>query len=105
MSTKNKIGLTLSLIVCAVLAVVALGPSGMATATAPAMPMAISASAPTVSSDGYVTFTLNAPQATQVILRFQNQRGASPASDPYTMTKAANGVWSYIMGPLAPDMY
>ena len=82
MSTKNKIGLTLSLIVCAVLAVVALSPSGLAAATAPAMPMAISASAPTVSSDGYVTFTLNAPQANEVILRFQHQRGASPASDP-----------------------
>jgi len=106
MSTfKNKIGITLSLIVCAVLAVVALSPSGMAAATAPAMPMAISASAPTVSSDGYVTFTLNAPQATEVILRFQHQRGASPASDPYPMTKDANGVWSYTIGPLAPDMY
>ena len=106
MSTlKNKICITLSLIVCAVLAVVALSPSGMATATAPAMPMAISASAPTVSSDGYVTFTLNAPQATEVILRFQHQRGASPASDPYPMTKDANGVWSYTIGPLAPDMY
>ena len=106
MSTlKNKIGITLSLIICAVVALVALSPSGMAAATAPAMPMAISASAPTVSSDGYVTFTLNAPQATEVILRFQHQRGASPASDPYPMTKDANGVWSITIGPLAPDMY
>ncbi len=46
MSTKNKIGLALSLIVCAVLAVVALSPSGMAAATAPAMPMAIARVSP-----------------------------------------------------------
>ncbi len=56
MSTfKNKIGITLSLIVCAVLALVALGPSGLAAATAPAMPVAAPASAPTVNPDGTVT--------------------------------------------------
>jgi hypothetical protein len=46
MSTKNKIGITLSLIVCAMLALVVLGPSGMAAATAPAMPMAIARVSP-----------------------------------------------------------
>jgi enterochelin esterase-like enzyme len=109
MSTlKNKIGITLSLIVCAVLAVVALvalSPSGLATATAPAGPMAMPANAPTVNPDRTVTFSLKAPQATDVKLNFQNQRGASPAADAYPMTKDANGVWSITMGPLAPDMY
>ncbi len=106
MSTlKNKIGLTLSLIVCAMLALVALGPSGMAAATAPAMPMAISASAPTVNPDRTVTFSLKAPQATDVKLNFQNQVGPSPAADPIAMTEDANGVWSITMGPLAPDWY
>jgi enterochelin esterase-like enzyme len=97
--SKKKIGITLSLIVCAVLAVVALSPSGMATATAPAMPMAISASAPIVNSDGTVTFSLRAPQAADVKLNWQHMRGASPAADPYPMTKDANGVWSITMGP------
>ncbi len=106
MSTlKNKIGIALTLIVCAMLALVALSPSGMAAATAPAMPMAISASAPTVLSDGQVTFSLNAPQATQVMLNFQNTVGPSPAANPIAMTKDANGVWSVTLGPLAPDWY
>jgi len=106
MSTlKNKIGITLSLIVCAVVAVVAVSPSGMATATVPAKPMAMPASAPTVLSDGQVTFSLNAPQATQVMLNFQNSIGPSPAANPITMTKNITGVWSVTLGPLAPDWY
>ena len=106
MSTlKNKIGITLSLIVCAMLALVALGSSGMAAATAPAKPMAISASAPTVNPNQTVTFSLKAPQATKVQLYFQNQVGPSPRADAMDMTKDANGVWSITIGPLAPDMY
>ena len=106
MSTlKNKIGITLTLIVCAMLALVALSPSGLAAATAPAMPVAMPASAPTVLSDGQVTFSLNAPQATQVMLNFQNTVGPSPAANPIAMTKDANGVWSVTLGPLAPDWY
>jgi len=105
MSTKNKIGLTLSLIVCAVLAVVALSPSGLVAATAPARPMAMPASAPTVNPDRTVTFSLKAPQATKVQLYFQNQVGPSPRADAMDMTKDANGVWSITIGPLAPDMY
>ncbi len=102
MSTKNKIGLTLSLIVCAMLALVALGPSGMATATAPAMPVAAPASAPTVNSDGTVTFSLRAPGATHVYLNFQNMVGRSPAYNSYPMTENANGVWSITLGPTVP---
>jgi enterochelin esterase-like enzyme len=106
MSTlKNKIGITLSLIICAMLALVALGPSGMATATVPAKPMAMPASAPTVNPDRSVTFSLNAPQATQVMLNFQNMIGPSPAADPIAMTKDANGVWSVTIGPLTPNWY
>ena len=105
MSTKNKIGLTLSLIVCAVLAVVALSPSGLVAATAPARPMAMPASAPAVNPDRTVTFSLKAPQATKVQLYFQNQVGPSPRADAMDMTEDANGVWSITIGPLAPDMY
>jgi len=106
MSTlKNKIGITLTLIVCAMLALMALGPSGMAAATAPAKPMAISANAPTVNPDRTVTFSLRAPQATQVTLNWQNMVGRSPAANPYPMTKDANGVWSITMGPLDPNWY
>ena len=106
MSTlKGKIGITLSLIVCAVLAVVALSPSGLVAATAPARPMAMPASAPTVNPDRTVTFSLKAPQATKVQLYFQNQVGPSPRADAMDMTEDANGVWSITIGPLAPDMY
>jgi enterochelin esterase-like enzyme len=104
MSTKNKIGLTLSLIVCAMLALVALGPSGMAAATAPAMPMAISANAPTVNSDGTVTFSLRAPGANHVYLNFENMPGRSNAYNSYAMTEDTNGVWSITMGPTVPGL-
>ncbi len=106
MSTpKNKIGITLSLIVCAVLAVVALGPSGMAAATAPAMPMAAPASAPTVNPDGTVTFSLRAPGATHVYLNFQNMLGLSPAYNSYLMTEnPSSGVWSITLGPTVPGL-
>jgi len=79
-TSKNKIGLTLSLIVCAVLAVVALSPSGMAAATAPARPMAMPASAPIVNTDGTVTFSLRAPQAADV--KLDEQAPAAPAAPP-----------------------
>jgi enterochelin esterase-like enzyme len=60
---------------------------------------------PAVQPDGHVTFSLNAPQANEVYLYFQNQTGPSPSADPYLMTKDADGVWSITIGPLAPDMY
>jgi enterochelin esterase-like enzyme len=103
-TSKNKIGITLSLIVCAMLALVALSPSGMAAATVPAKPMAISANAPTVNSDGTVTFSLRAPGATHVYLNFQNMVGASPAYNSYLMTEDTNGVWSITMGPTVPGL-
>ncbi len=101
---KNKM-VRLSLIVCAMLLMVTLGPSGMATASAPASPMAAPASAPTVNPDRTVIFSLRAPQATDVQLNWQNMVGPSPAANPYPMTKDANGVWSITMGPLDPNWY
>jgi enterochelin esterase-like enzyme len=105
-STTNvkKIGVFLTLIV--MLALVSTGPSGMATATPPIkIQAATTLNSASVNSDQTVTFTLNAPQANEVFLYFQNQTGPSPRADPYLMTKDANGVWSYTIGPLAPDMY
>jgi enterochelin esterase-like enzyme len=63
------------------------------------------APAATVLPDHRVTFTLSAPQATQVSLNFQNKVGPSPAADAIPMTKDANGVWSVTIGPLAPNLY
>jgi len=106
MSSKKKISIALSLITCAaVVALLAVGSAGMATAAPAAKPMAMPASAPTVNSDRTVTFTLRAPQATQVILNWQNMVGRSPATDPYPMTKDANGVWTITIGPLDPNWY
>jgi enterochelin esterase-like enzyme len=104
-TTKGKrIVVILTLIV--MLALVSIGPSGMVAATAPVkIQAATTLNSATVNSDQTVTFTLNAPQANEVFLYFQNQTGPSPRADPYLMTKDANGVWSYTIGPLAPDMY
>ena len=53
----------------------------------------------TANPDGTVTLSLSAPQATSVILTWQNMSGKAPTGDPYPMTKDANGVWSITMGP------
>jgi len=101
---KNRTRLTVALVLCAMLALV-LGPSGMATASAPARPMAMPAGAPVVNPGGTVTFSLKAPNATDVQLNFQNAVGPSPAANPTAMTKDANGVWSVTIGPLDPNWY
>jgi enterochelin esterase-like enzyme len=102
--SKKKIGVILSLIL--ILALLSLGLSGMATATAPTKGLAATVlNAPVVNPDRTVTFTLRAPQANEVILNWQNMVGLSPAADPYPMTKDANGVWSITMGPLDPNWY
>jgi len=92
-----------ALLLCALLALV-LGPSGMATASAPARPMAMPASAPVVNSDGTITFSLKVPGATRVYLNLQNMVGASPAYNSYPMTADANGVWSITLGPTVPGL-
>jgi enterochelin esterase-like enzyme len=100
----KKIGITLSLILCAGVALVALGPSGLATASAPGSPEAMPASAPVVNPDGTLTFSLKAPGATQVYLNFQNMLGLSPAYNSYPMTEGADGVWSITLGPTVPGL-
>ncbi len=101
---KNKM-VRLSLIVCAMLTLVALGPAGMATASTPASPMAAPASAPTVNSDGTVTFSLKAPGAKSVYLNFQNMLGLSPTYNSYAMTEnTSTGVWSITLGPTVPGL-
>jgi enterochelin esterase family protein len=103
-ASKKKISITLSLIVCAVVALMAVGPLGMATTTALARPSAAAANAPTVNSNGSLTFSLSAPNATNVWLNFQNMVGASPAYNSYAMTEGAGGVWSITMGPTVPGL-
>jgi enterochelin esterase-like enzyme len=107
MSTqKKKIGVLMSLIICIVLALVALSPSGIAADTVlPTGQAATSSNAPTVNPDGTVTFTLEGPDANEVILNWQNMVGPSPRADPYPMTKDTDGVWSITMGPLDPNWY
>jgi enterochelin esterase-like enzyme len=100
----KKIGVVLTLIV--MLALVSIGPSGMATAKVlPKAQAATTLNSPVVNPDRSVTFSLTAPQATDVKLNFQNQTGPSPAANAMDMTKNASGVWSITIGPLAPDMY
>jgi enterochelin esterase-like enzyme len=107
MSTSNKKAFViLSLFIAVILTLAALNPSGMATARVlPRSQAATTLNSATVNPDRTVTFTLNAPQANDVILYFQNQTGPSPRADPYPMTEDANGVWSVTIGPLVPDMY
>jgi enterochelin esterase-like enzyme len=99
----KKIGVILTLIM--ILALVSIGPSGMATATAPSkVQAATTLNLPTVNPDGTVTFTLRAPGATYVYLNFQNMVGLSPAYNSYLMTEDASGVWSITMGPTVPGL-
>jgi enterochelin esterase-like enzyme len=107
MSTSNKKAFViLSLLIAVMLTLAALNPSGMATATVlPKAQAATTLNSATVNPDQTVTFTLNAPQANEVILNFQNMVGRSPAADPYPMTKDDDGIWSITMGPLEPNWY
>ena len=64
-----------------------------------------SLSAPTVLSNGKVMFSLNAPQAVQVMLNMQTSIGPSPTATPIAMTKDNTGLWSITIGPLTPNWY
>jgi enterochelin esterase-like enzyme len=107
MSTSNKKAFVMfSLLFVVMLALAALNPSGMATATVlPRSPAATTLNSASVNPDQTVTFTLNAPEANEVILYFQNQTGPSPRADRIAMTRDDDGIWSVTIGPLAPDMY
>ena len=103
-TSKKKIGVIFSLIVMLVLVI--MNPSEMATAKVlPRSQAATMLNSPTVNPDRTATFTLEGPEATNVMLNFQNMVGPSPAADPYPMTKDADGVWSITMGPLDPNWY
>lgn len=104
--SNKKVSVVFSLTLCALFILFALGPSGMANATDQTSDLAATMlNSPVVLPDGFVTFTLNAPEANEVILYFQNQVGPSPRADRIPMTRDDAGVWSVTIGPLAPDMY
>ena len=104
--SKKKIVVILSLLIAVTLVLVMMNPSGIAIARVlPKAQAATTLNSPTVNPDRTVTFSLTAPQATDVKLNLQNQTGPSPAADAMDMTMDASGVWSITVGPLAPDMY
>jgi enterochelin esterase-like enzyme len=96
----TRIGLTSALVCSSVAGLLAFGPSNSA-----ATPPKASASSATVLPDRRVTFSLTAPQASEVALNFQNKTGPSPAAEPVPMARDANGVWSVTIGPLDPNLY
>ncbi len=56
---------------------------------------------PEVHADRTVTFRLRAPQAALVELTGEVVRGKGPQP----MTKGSDGVWSFTIGPLAPEIW
>ena len=62
---------------------------------------------PSVNADGTITFCLTAPQATTVVLNFQQMLGLSPAADAFPMTETASGgIWYITVEPPAgPNWY
>jgi enterochelin esterase-like enzyme len=60
---------------------------------------------PAVGADDSVTFCVNAPQATQVVLQLQSLTQKAPTGVPYPMAKDANGIWSVTVGPFDPSWY
>jgi predicted alpha/beta superfamily hydrolase len=61
---------------------------------------------PTVNASGTITFCLTAPEATNVVLNFQNMLGAAPAADAFPMTATSSGLWYITVEPPAgPNWY
>ena len=68
---------------------------------------------PMVDAQGKVTFRLSAPAAQTVVLKaggVESTPGATladmaKAGQGYAMTKGADGVWSYTLGPIQPGVY
>ncbi len=54
---------------------------------------------PVVHDDLTVTFTLNAPNASEAVLMFGGDR------TDYPMTKDDGGIWTVTIGPLEPELY
>ena len=101
---KKKTSITLPVLLCVMLALAALNPPGKAQAPGAARKM-MQPGGPKVLDDGRVTFTLNAPEADNVVLNMQTEVGPSPAAKPVEMAKDATGVWSVTLGPLKPNFY
>ena len=62
----------------------------------PRLPAVVS---PEIQSDGHVTFRLQAPKATEVIVSGQWTDGHIP------MTLGSNGLWSVTVGPIEPGIW
>lgn len=68
---------------------------------------------PEVAADGQVTFRLYAPDAHEVKLQAEGREATPGISEEelrksyagVAMTKADNGVWSVVFGPIAPGVY
>ena len=61
---------------------------------------------PEILADGRVTFRLQAPEASKVLVRNTTGGWAVwPEGDDLAMTKDDKGVWSLTVGPLKPEFY
>lgn len=61
---------------------------------------------PIVNANGTITFCLTAPQATTVVLNFQQMLGLSPAADAFPMTETSSGIWYItVVPPAGPNWY
>ena len=69
-------------------------------AVATAQPVAPRIVSPEVAADRRITFRMNAPKASEVVLRFSE---GGPQSSP--MKKDEHGVWSVTIGPVEPEIY
>jgi len=56
--------------------------------------------APKVLPDYRITFRMNAPKATEVLLRF-----GDGSTKSYPMTKGKDGAWTVTIGPVEPEIY
>ena len=65
-------------------------------------PAAAQQCGPVIHPDNTVTFQLLAPKASEVTVRWGVH---IDISDPVAMTKGDDGMWSVIVGPLAPEFY
>lgn len=70
-------------------------PSPSPAAAAPRPPVI----SPEIHADGRVTFRLRAPEARQVSVSGQFQKG------PLPLERSADGDWAVTIGPVAPDIY
>jgi len=86
---RNKITRIALLLICAI----------FTTSTGLTAQGLFSSRSPVVNTDKTVTFTLNAPNAGEVILML------GTGNPNYPMTKDENGRWSVTVGPLEPELY